>query len=174
MRHETHWPTFAFYFFFLLIYLSYKTDTLQNMSRWVAGLYSGDPAFLSVVGHPFRHQWLAHFLSPYTYLFQSRLDFAGWPVTVCLITIFSGGYLFCPLKSLNSIVVALMSTKPGSMPALALPIPNAVPNTGRPASLPFPKVWRSCVTGLQNTTATTSAWNLPASIGSPFSMWGKE
>ena len=30
MRRETHWPTFAFYFFFLLIYSSYKTRTRRG------------------------------------------------------------------------------------------------------------------------------------------------
>ena len=41
-----------FFSIFLLIQFFYKTDTLQNTWRWVAGLYSGDLAFLYVAGHP--------------------------------------------------------------------------------------------------------------------------
>ena len=36
--------------------------------------------------------------------------------------------------------------------------------------LPFLKVCISCVSGLLNTTVTMSVWNLPASIGSLFSI----
>ena len=50
---------------------------------------------------------------------------------------FIGGTL-C-LKSFVTTAVVLMSTKPGSMPASALPIPMAVQTISRPAFLPFPK-----------------------------------
>lgn len=83
--------TFTFYFCSLLIWWFHKTDTLQNTWRWVAGLYSGNLAYLYVVGHPLRHQWVAHNCSPETYLFRSRLDLAGWPVTVRFIIMLSGG-----------------------------------------------------------------------------------
>ena len=68
-------------------------------------------------------------------------------------------------RKLISSKVDLMSTKHGFMPASVLPIPMAVRNISKPASLPFQMDYRSCLTGLTNITALTSAWNLPASIG---------
>ena len=58
---------------------------------------------------------MAHNHSPQTYLFQSRLDFAGWPVTVSFITINLWRFLYCLLKFFVLIVVDLMSTKRGFM-----------------------------------------------------------
>ena len=67
-----------------------------------------------------------------------------------------------------------MSTKPGSLPALVLPIPTTVQNISKPAFLPSRKVYKSCVTGLPNMAAPMFAWNLPASIGFRFSIsWKK-
>ena len=43
---------FAFFIGFFLLYFRHVTDTLQNTEKGVAGLYSGDPVFLYVVGHP--------------------------------------------------------------------------------------------------------------------------
>ena len=63
-----------------------------------------------------------------------------------------------------------MSTKPGSMPVLVLPIPTEVHNISKLAFLPLLKDCKSCVTGLLNITVTMCAWNLPASIGFQFSI----
>ena len=61
-----------------------------------------------------------------------------------------------------------MSTKPGSMPVLVLPIPTDVQNISKLAFLPLRKDCKSCVTGLLNITVTMCAWNLPESIGFQF------
>ncbi len=134
------------------------------------GLYSGDLTFLFVVGHPLRHPCLAHSRNPYTYLFQSCLDFAGWPVTVSFITINFRRLFYYPLKFSKTIAVALMSTKPGSLPALVLSILTTVQNISKLAFLPSRKDYKSCVTGLPNMTEPMFAWNLPASIGFRFSI----
>lgn len=68
-------------------------------------------------------------------------------------------------KILKIIAVDLMSTKHGFMPALVLRIPAAVQSISKLAILPFPKVCKSCVIGLQNITVLMSAWNQPASTG---------
>ena len=65
-------------------------------------------------------------------------------------------------KIIKTTTVGLTSTKCGSMPAPALLIRISVRSTVRPAFLPSPKDWMSCVTCLQSTTAVTSAWNQPA------------
>lgn len=62
----------------------------------------------------------------------------------------------------------LISTKPGSMPVSELPIPMVVPSISNLASLPFPKDFRSCLTGLRNTIVLTFVWSLPANIESLF------
>ena len=67
-------------------------------------------------------------------------------------------------------IVDLTSTKPRSMPVSALRIPLNVQSINKPASLPLPKDYRSCVTGLLNTIVLTFVWNLPVSIGSLFLM----
>ena len=46
---------------------------------------------------------------------------------------------YCRLKFLKTIVVGLMSTKPGSMPALVLPILTVVQNISKLAFLPLQK-----------------------------------
>ena len=76
---------------------------------------------------------------------------------------------FCRLKFLKTIVVGLMSTKPGSMPASVLPILTVVQNISKLAFLPLQEDCKSCVTGLQNITVLTSVWNLPANTGFRFS-----
>lgn len=63
-----------------------------------------------------------------------------------------------------------MSTKHGFMPVSVSRIPIIVQSISRLAFLPFLKVCISCVSGLLNTTVTMSVWNLPASIGSLFSI----
>ena len=61
-----------------------------------------------------------------------------------------------------------MSTKPRSMPVSVSQIHLNVQSIKKLASLPLPKVCRSCVTGFLNTTVWMSAWSLPISIGSLF------
>ena len=59
---QLHWLSLSILVSFW--YYFYKTDILQNTWRWVAGLYSGNLVFIYVVGHPLRHQWVAHYSSP--------------------------------------------------------------------------------------------------------------
>lgn len=49
----------------------------------------------------------------------------------------------------------------------------ALQSISRPASLPFPKVCGSCLTGLPNTPVLRSAWSLPENIGFPSSTSSK-
>ena len=58
-----------------------------------------------------------------------------------------------------------MSTKLESTLASTSLIQTAEPITNKLVSLPFQKVWRNCVIGLQCTIVLRIVWNLLASIG---------
>ena len=150
---------------FLLILFLYKTDTLQNTRRWVAGLYSGDLAFVYVVGHLLRHQWLAHNVA--RKLISSKVD-SILPDDQSLSVLLPQNIrrlFYCHLKLSKIIAADLTSTKHGFMPASVLQILTAVLSINKLAFLPFQKDYKSCVTGSQNITVLMFAWNQPASIG---------
>lgn len=138
-RHETCWLP-SLYFCSLLIWWFHKTDTLEHV-RWVAGLY-GNLAYLYVVGHPLRHQWVAHNCS--RKLISSEVDSISPDDQSLSFYHYAirGSYL--SLKFLNLTAVDLMSTKHGFMPISVSRIPIIVQSISRLFSS-FSKVCISCV-----------------------------